>query len=177
MRPFKKLIQSTLAVLSLACAVQASAQATFPDHPVTMLVPFAAGGPTDVLARMIAIPMGKALGQTVLVENAAGAGGTIAAARTARATPDGYTIFLHHMGMSTAPALYKKLSFDPLKDFEYIGQVANVPMTLLARKDFPAKTLPELLAYIKANKGKVTLANAGLGAVSHLCGLIFMSSV
>ena len=177
MRPLKTLIHTGLAALAFAWAAQAPAETAFPDHPVTMLVPFAAGGPTDVVARMIAIPMGKALGQTVLVENAAGAGGTIAAARTARAAPDGYTIFLHHMGMSTAPALYKKLSFDPLKDFEYIGQVVNVPMTLLARKDFPASNLPELRAYIKANKGKVTLANAGLGAVSHLCGLIFMSSI
>lgn len=149
----------------------------FPDRPITMLVPFAAGGPTDVVARLIAIPMGKALGQTVLIENAVGAGGTIAATKTARAAPNGYTIFLHHMGMSTAPALYKKLSFDPLKDFDYIGQVVDVPMTLLARKDFPANNLQEALAYIKANKEKVTLANAGLGAVSHLCGLIFMSTI
>ena len=95
----------------------------------------------------------------------------------ARAAPNGYTIFLHHMGMATAPALYKKLTYDPLKDFEYIGQVADVPMTLLARKDFPATTFAELQAYIKTNKDKVSLANAGLGAVSHLCGLLFMSAV
>ncbi len=111
------------------------------------------------------------------MENAVGAGGTIAATKVARATPNGYTVFLHHMGMSTAPALYRKLSFDPLKDFEYIGQVVDVPMTLLARKDFPASNLQELLTYVKANKDKVSLANAGLGAVSHLCGLLFMSSI
>ncbi|MDD2546284.1 MAG: tripartite tricarboxylate transporter substrate binding protein BugD [Burkholderiaceae bacterium] len=149
----------------------------FPDKPITMVIPFAAGGPTDVVARMLAIPMGKSLGQSVIVENTVGAGGTIAATKVARATPNGYTIFLHHMGMSTAPALYRKLNFDPLKDFEYIGQVVDVPMTLLARKDFPANNLPELLAYVKANKDKVSLANAGLGAVSHLCGLLFMSSI
>lgn len=176
MRYFKNLFQGCAAALTLAAVLPAAAQ-IFPDKPITMLVPFAAGGPTDVVARLIAIPMGKTLGQTMLVENAPGAGGTIAAAKTARATPNGHTIFLHHMGMATAPALYKKLSFDPLKDFEYIGQVVDVPMTLLGRKDFPANTLPELLAYIKANKDKVSLANAGLGAVSHLCGLLFMTQI
>ncbi len=154
----------------------ASAQA-YPDKTINLVVPFAAGGPTDVVARMMAVPMGKSLGQTVLVENAVGAGGTIAAAKVARAAPNGYTIFLHHMGMSTAPALYKKLQFDPLKDFEYIGQVVDVPMTLLGRKDFPANNFAELQAYLKTNKDKVSLANAGLGAVSHLCGLLFMSQV
>ena len=154
----------------------ASAQA-YPDKTISLVVPFAAGGPTDVVARMMAVPMGKSLGQTVLVENAVGAGGTIAAAKVARAAPNGYTIFLHHMGMSTAPALYKKLQFDPLKDFEYIGQVVDVPMTLLGRKDFPANNFAELQAYLKINKDKVSLANAGLGAVSHLCGLLFMSQV
>jgi tripartite-type tricarboxylate transporter receptor subunit TctC len=112
-----------------------------------------------------------------VVENAVGAGGTIAATKVARAAPNGYTIFIHHMGMATAPALYKKLAFDPLKDFEYIGQVVDVPMTLLARKDFPASNLSELQAYIKANPNKVSLANAGLGAVSHLCGLLFMTQL
>jgi tripartite-type tricarboxylate transporter receptor subunit TctC len=160
-----------------ALSTPAFGQAAFPDRAISLVVPFAAGGPTDVVARMIAIPMGKSLGQTVLVENAVGAGGTIAAAKVARATPNGYTIFIHHMGMSTAPALYKKLQFDPLKDFEYIGQVVDVPMTLLARKDFPANNFKELEAYLKANKDKVSLANAGLGAVSHLCGLLFMTQV
>ena len=165
------------ATLAASLWAPALAQSPFPDRPVSLIVPFAAGGPTDVVARMIAIPMGKSLGQTVLVENAVGAGGTIAAAKVARAAPNGYTIFIHHMGMSTAPALYKKLTFDPLKDFEYIGQVVDVPMTLLGRKDFPANNLSELQAYIKANPGKVSLANAGLGAVSHLCGLLFMTQL
>ena len=164
------------ALCAAALALPAQAQ-TFPDRPVKLVVPFAAGGPTDVVARMLAIPMGRHLGQSVLVENAVGAGGTIAATRVAREKADGHTIFIHHMGMSTAPALYKKLQFDPLKDFDYIGQVLDVPMTLLARKDFPANTLDELLAYIRANKDKVTLANAGLGAVSHLCGLLFQSAI
>jgi tripartite-type tricarboxylate transporter receptor subunit TctC len=126
---------------------------------------------------MIAIPMGKSLGQTVLVENTVGAGGTIATQRVARAAPNGYTLFIHHMGMATAPALYKKLNFDTLKDFEYIGQVVDVPMTLLARKDFPAKNFAELKTYVQANKEKISMANAGLGAVSHLCGLLFMTAL
>ena len=174
---FKTLLLAGAAALTLGVGMQAHSQAAFPDKSISLVVPFAAGGPTDVVARMIAIPMGKALGQTVLVENAVGAGGTIAAAKVARAEPNGYTIFIHHMGMSTAPALYKKLSFDPLKDFEYIGQVVDVPMTLLARKDFPPTNFAELQAYLKANTNKVSLANAGLGAVSHLCGLLFMSQM
>jgi tripartite-type tricarboxylate transporter receptor subunit TctC len=113
----------------------------------------------------------------VIVENTVGAGGTIGATRVARAAPNGYTIFLHHMGMATAPALYRNLSFDPLKDFEYIGQVVDVPMTLLARKDFPSTNFAELQTYLKAQGNKVSLANAGLGAVSHLCGLLFMSQI
>ena len=170
-----KTLKTVLLACALACgAVQAQ---TYPDKPITLVVPFAAGGPTDVVARMIAIPMGKSLGQTVLVENTVGAGGTIAASRVARSAPNGYTLFIHHMGMATAPALYKKLSFDPLKDFEYIGQVVDVPMTMLARKDFPASNFAELQSYIKANKDKVSLANAGLGAVSHLCGLLFMTAL
>lgn len=169
----RQFLLAGLALLSLA----AGAQGSFPERPVSLVVPFAAGGPTDVVARMLAIPMGRALGQTVLVENAVGAGGTIAATRVARAQPNGYTILIHHMGMSTAPALYKKLQFDPLKDFEYIGQVLDVPMTLIARKDFPAGNFQELQAYIKAQGNKVSLANAGLGAVSHLCGLLFMTQL
>ncbi|MDM0080973.1 tripartite tricarboxylate transporter substrate-binding protein [Variovorax sp. J31P179] len=155
----------------------AAAQAPWPDKPVTMVVPYSAGGPTDVVARMLAIPMGKSLGQTVIVENTVGAGGTIAPARVARAAPNGYTILIHHMGMATAPALYKKLSYDPLKDFEYVGQVLDVPMTLLSRKDFPASNFQELLAYVKTHKDKVSLANAGVGAVSQLCGLLFTSQI
>ncbi len=169
-------LKTAIAAAAWMVAGAAAAQG-FPSKAISIVVPFAAGGPTDVVARMIAVPMGKALGQTVVVENAVGAGGTIAAAKIARSTPDGHTIFLHHMGMATAPALYRKLSFDPLKDFEYIGQVVDVPMTMLARKDFPANNFGELQAYLKANGNKVSLANAGLGAVSHLCGLLFMSQI
>jgi tripartite-type tricarboxylate transporter receptor subunit TctC len=173
----KKQLKSVLIGCLVASGLGLAHAQTYPDRPISLVVPFAAGGPTDVVARMIAIPMSKALGQTVLVENTVGAGGTIAAQRVARAAPNGYTIFIHHMGMATAPALYKKLSFDPLKDFEYIGQVVDVPMTLLTRKDFPAKNFKELQAYVKVNKEKVSMANAGLGAVSHLCGLLFMTAM
>jgi len=147
----------------------------YPDKPVALVVPFAAGGPTDSIARLIAVPMGKALGQTVVVENTPGAGGTVASNKVAKAKPDGYMIYIHHMGMATAQALYDKLPYDPMKDFEYIGQVADVPMVLLGSKKFPPNNFKELEAYIKANKEKVTMANAGPGAVSQLCGLIFQS--
>ena len=147
----------------------------YPSKPIKAIVPFAAGGPTDSVARLIAVPMGQALGQTVVVENVNGAGGTIASTKVARAAPDGYTIYLHHMGMATANALYDKLPYDPLTSFDYIGQVADVPMVLLGKKDLPANNFKELEAYIKANGSKVTMANAGPGAVSQLCGLLFQS--
>jgi len=150
---------------------------TFPTKPITMIVPFSAGGPTDTVARSIAASMQEMLKQTVVVENVGGAGGTIGVARGARSEPDGYTITMHHIGMATAPTLYRKLSFDPLKDFEYIGLVADVPMTMIARGDFPAKDLKEFLSYVKANASKLSYANAGLGAASHLCGLMFMTAI
>ena len=150
---------------------------TYPSRPITLVVPFAAGGPTDVVARALSVTMGRALGQTVVVENKTGAGGTLAAAAVARAAPDGYTFLIHHNGMATAPALYRKLPFNPLTDFEYVSQVVDVPMTLVGRKDLPAKTLPELLVYLKAQGDKINLAHAGLGAVSHLCGMVFRQAV
>lgn len=159
------------ALAGLGCAGTGWAQA-YPAKPITLVVPFAAGGPTDVVARTLGAAMTKSLGQTVLVENRTGAGGTIAAAFTARAAPDGYTFLIHHNGMATAPALYRKLSYQPLADFEYVSQVIDVPMTLVGRKDLPARDFRELMAYAKANGDKVNLAHAGLGAVSHLCGML-----
>ena len=173
----KAWLGASLGACALGLSAPAAAQAVWPDKPLVMVVPYSAGGPTDVVARLLAVPMGKSLGQTVVVENTVGAGGTIAPARVAKAAPNGYTILIHHMGMATAPALYKKLAFDPLKDFEYIGQVMDVPMTLLSRKDFPANNFPELLAYLKTNKEKVSLANAGIGAVSQLCGMLFINQI
>ena len=157
--------------LSMVAAGAAHAQG-FPTKPVSIVVPFAAGGPTDTVARQVGQAMEKTLGQPVVVENKPGAGGTLGAAQ-----PDGYKVLVWHIGMSTAPALYRRLSFDPLKDFEYIGLINDVPMTILARNDLPAKDLKELVAYAKANQGKTTLANAGLGAASHLCGLLFQQAI
>ena len=168
--------ENVVAVIFALSSAAASAQ-TFPAKPVNMVIPFAAGGPTDTLGRNLGVAWGKLLKQTVIVENVGGAGGNIGVTRIARAAPDGYNILLHHIGMSTSPALYRKLDYDPLNDFEYIGLVADVPMTLIARANFPAKDFTEFLAYIKANKAKLSLANAGLGAASHLCGLLFMSAI
>lgn len=167
---------------ALVCAaLVASGAAHAQEYPsskvITMIIPFAAGGPTDTVGRLIAQSMSKTLKQQVVVENVGGAGGTIGAARVAKADPDGYTIFLHHIGHSTAPSLYRKLSYSATDSFEPIGLVTDVPMTLVARKDFPAKDFKELLAYVKANKDKVTYANAGLGAASHLCGMLFMKAI
>jgi tripartite-type tricarboxylate transporter receptor subunit TctC len=150
---------------------------TYPSKPITLVVPYSAGGPTDVVARTLGASMTKSLGQTVIVENRTGAGGTIAAAYTARAKPDGYTFLIHHNGMATAPALYRKLNYKPLADFEYVSQVIDVPMTLVGRKDLPAKDFNELMAYAKANGDKVNLAHAGLGAVSHLCSVLLRQAM
>ena len=168
-------IVASVAASALLVSNSAIAQKDWPTKSISLIVPFAAGGPTDSVARLIAVPMGQALGQTIVVENVPGAGGTIASTKVARAAPDGYTIYLHHMGMATANALYDKLPYDPLTSFEYIGQVADVPMVLLGKKDLPAKNFKELEAYIKANGAKITMANAGPGAVSQLCGLLFQS--
>jgi len=166
-----------LAALAIAAVAPAAWAQAFPTKPITMVVPFTAGGPTDTVARSLAQGMTKSLGQPVVVENVGGAGGTVGAARVRNAAPDGYTLLLHHIGMSTAPALYRKLPFNPQTDFEMIGLIVDVPMTMIARSDFPAKNFPEFLTYVKANKEKLNLANAGLGAASHLCGLLFMSAI
>jgi tripartite-type tricarboxylate transporter receptor subunit TctC len=170
-----KLLHSAV-FLALMGGALAHAQ-NYPTKTITMVVPFAAGGPTDTVARLVAQSMSTTLKQTVIVENVGGAGGTIGAARVAKSAPDGYTIFLHHIGQSTAPGLYRKLSYNAIDSFEPIGLVTDVPMTIVARKDFPAKDFKELLAYVKANKAKVTYANAGVGSASHLCGMLFMTAI
>jgi tripartite-type tricarboxylate transporter receptor subunit TctC len=163
------------AATALLCA---TAWADYPDKPVTIVVPFAAGGPTDKVARDLAEAMRKPMnGQTIIIENVGGAGGTLGAAKVARAPNDGYTLLLHHIGMSTAPALYRKMQYDTLGDFEYLGMINEVPMTLIGKPSLPAKNYAELTKWIEANKGKINLANAGLGAASHLCGLLFQSTV
>jgi tripartite-type tricarboxylate transporter receptor subunit TctC len=163
-------------VLALLAATHAAAQ-EYPTRNVNLVIPFAAGGPTDTLGRNLAVVLGTALKQQVVVENIVGAGGTISYGRVAKSKPDGYTVLLAHIGMSTAPALYRKPSVNPLTDFEYIGQVADVPMTLIAKTALPPDSLKDLIAYIKANKASLNLGNAGLGAASHLCGLLFTSAI
>ena len=170
-----KLLMSVISFLFVGLS-SANAQ-NYPTKVVTMIVPFAAGGPTDTVARLLGGPMSKNLKQQIIVENVGGAGGTIAANRVAKAKPDGYTILIHHIGMSTAPTLYRKLAYNPITDFEPVGLINEVPMTLVAKNDFPAKDLRELIAYVKANKNKVNYANAGVGAASHLCGMLFMSAI
>jgi len=170
------MLKTLAAAVALAFAATSAAQ-QYPTKPIALMVPFAAGGPTDTVARSLAQGMGKALGQTVVVENVPGAGGTIAPTKLKGANPDGYSLMLAHIGMSTAPALYRKLPFNPLNDFEHIGQVVDVPMMFIARQNFPANDLKSMVEYVKKNKDKVTLANAGVGAASHLCGLLFMSSI
>lgn len=161
---------------ALGVSSVALAQA-YPSKPITMIVPFTAGGPTDTVGRSLALAMSKHLGQQIVIENVGGAGGTVGVTRAKNAAPDGYTILLHHIGMSTAPTLYRKLQFDPLKDFEYIGLIVDTPMTIVARSDFPPKNISEFIAYVKANKDKLNYGNAGVGAASHLCGLLFMSAI
>jgi tripartite-type tricarboxylate transporter receptor subunit TctC len=157
----------------------AGTASAYPDKPITIVVPFAAGGPTDKVARDLAealrVPMGGQ--QPIIIENVGGAGGTLGAIKVARAANDGYTLLLHHIGMSTAPALYRKLQFKTLEDFEFLGMINEVPMTLIGKPTLPANNYAELVKWIEANKGKINLANAGLGAASHLCGLLFMSSI
>src|SRR5687768_2011976 len=154
------LIATAIAALALSGAAAAQ---QYPTRSVNMLVPFAAGGPTDTVARVVAQAMTKPLGETVIVENKPSAGGILAPEQVKNAKPDGYSILIHHIGMATTPTLYRKLRFDPLNDFEYIGLINDVPMTIIAKPQMPAKDFKEFLAYIKANKDKVSYANAGIG--------------
>ena len=170
-------VRAALAAFVCAALLPAASAQPYPSRNITLVVPFAAGGPTDVVARTLAAAMAKPLGQTVVVENKTGAGGTLAANYVAKAAPDGYTVLIHHNGMATAPGLYRKLPYNPLTDFEYVGQVVDVPMTLLGRKDLPPANGTELVSYVKANASKLTLAHAGLGAVSQLCGMLFQKMI
>ena len=175
-RPLFGLAAGGLAATALAGGT-AWGQAAFPNRTLTVIVPFAAGGPTDTVARLVAEAMGRDLGQTVVVENIGGAGGTLGAAKVANARPDGHTLLLHHTGMATAPTLYRRLPYDAIGGFEPIGLVTEVPMTLVAKKDFPATTLAEAVAVIKREGDKLNYANAGIGAASHLCGLLLQKAV
>ena len=167
-----------LAATALAALTGSTlAQSDYPAQVITTIVPFSAGGSTDTIGRLIAEPMTGKLGQQVIVENIGGAGGTLGAGRAARATPDGYTLLLHHIGLASSVGLYRKLPYDTATAFAPIGLVTDVPMTIVARADFPANSVGELLAYIRANKDQVVFAHAGVGSVSHLCGLLLMQAL
>ncbi len=162
------------ALVLLAGALPSGARAAYPDRPITMIVPFAAGGPTDVVARIVADTMSRSLGQQIVVENVAGAGGTTGITRGAQSKPDGYIIMMGHMGThGAAPAVYPDLKYDPVKDFEPIGLAAGTPIVIVAKKGFPAKDLKEFVAYVKANSTKLNEAHAGVGSVSFTsCSLL-----
>ncbi|MET0258107.1 MAG: tripartite tricarboxylate transporter substrate-binding protein [Methylobacterium sp.] len=171
----KGLVASLGALAAFAFAPAALAQ-DYPTQPITVVVPFSAGGPTDTVARLVAQVMSKDLGQQVLVQNVGGAGGTLGAGQVANAKPDGYTLLLHHIGMSTAPTLYRNLAFDPLKAFAPIGLITAVPMTIVARKDFEPADAKALLAYLKEKGADTTYAHAGIGSASHLCGMLLQEA-
>jgi tripartite-type tricarboxylate transporter receptor subunit TctC len=171
-----KFVKKILLLLLLSPTLPALGQ-DYPSRPITLVVPFSAGGPGDVIARLLGSSMSATLKQPLVIENVVGAGGTIGTNRVAKAAPDGYTLLLMHVGQATAPALYAKLPFDPVGDFAPIGLVTDVPMILVARANFPAKDLKELVTYVRAQGDKLTYGNVGLGSASHLCGLMFMSAI
>ncbi len=158
-------------------AAQAAFAQTYPERSITMIVPFAAGGPTDTVGRLIAERMSADLGQQIIVENVGGAGGTLGAGQAASAEADGYTMLLHHIGMATSATLYRNLAYNPTEAFEYVGLVTEVPMTLVARKDLEPTDMASFITYVKANAETITMANAGIGAASHLCGMLFMQAL
>jgi tripartite-type tricarboxylate transporter receptor subunit TctC len=169
-------IIATAALLTAGMVTATSAQ-DYPVRPVTMVMPFAAGGPGDTIARLIAQGMTPVLKQQVIIENVAGAGGSIGSAKVAASPPDGYNLLLIHISHATNPALYPKLKYDPIKDFEPIGLVVDLPSAFVAKKDFPAKDLAELIAHVKGNSAKVNYAHAGIGSATHLCGLLFGAAI
>ena len=173
----KTFVAALGAAAALALTAGTAIAQNYPSRTITMVVPFAAGGPTDTVTRLVAESMSKDLGAQIIVENVGGAGGTLGAKKVADAANDGYTLLLHHIGMATSDTLYRKLPYKTLDAFEYVGLVTEVPMTLLGRKELPAADLKALIEYAKANKDKITVANAGIGAASHLCGMLFMSSI
>jgi tripartite-type tricarboxylate transporter receptor subunit TctC len=173
----KKIVLSLAAILGLA-ATGAEAQGAYPQRPITMIVPFAAGGPTDVIARIVGDHMSRTLGQQIVIENVAGAGGTTGITRAAQSQPDGYTIMMGHMGThGAAPALYPNLKYDPTKDFAPIGLAAGTPIVIVAKKDFPASDLKGFVDHVKTNGEKVNMAHAGVGSVSHATGILFNSII
>jgi tripartite-type tricarboxylate transporter receptor subunit TctC len=163
--------------LALAAAAGSAAAQGFPNKPITIVVPAGAGGPTDTVARLVGESMSRTLGQQIIVENVGGAGGTIGVARVAKSAPDGYSLVVWHIGQATAPALYENLKYNVLDDFDGVGRITDVPMTIVGKAALEAKTVGDLLAWVKAKQKDVTYAHAGIGSASHLCALLFMSAV
>jgi tripartite-type tricarboxylate transporter receptor subunit TctC len=170
---------SCLAASALLAATMPAQSQDFPakDKPITFVVPFAAGGPTDKAARDLALSMGKTLGTSVVIENAAGASGQIGANKVAKASPDGYTLLFFHIGQATLPTLSRNIPYKVESDFEYLGLVSENPMAVLARPNLPANTMPELIKWVNDNKGKINIGNAGIGSASHLCGMLFQTAL
>jgi tripartite-type tricarboxylate transporter receptor subunit TctC len=165
----------TLAAALAAGAANAAAQG-YPNKPITIIVPAGAGGPTDTVARLVGESMSRTLGQQIIVENVGGAGGTIGVGRVAKTAPDGYTLVVWHIGQATAPALYENLKYNVLEDFDGIGRITDVPMTIVGKAALEAKNIGELLTWLKAKQKDVTYAHAGIGSASHLCALLFMNA-
>jgi tripartite-type tricarboxylate transporter receptor subunit TctC len=174
MKPWS--LRTWLAIVLATLAGHVAAQ-DFPSRPLTMVMPYAAGGPGDTITRVFAEAMQKSLGQQILVENIAGASGTIGTARVARARPDGYTLLMIHVSHATNVAMYRNLPYHPETDFEPVGRATSGPMVIVARNEFPARDFAEFVALVKANPQKVSLAHAGVGSASHLCGLMVMSAL
>jgi tripartite-type tricarboxylate transporter receptor subunit TctC len=183
LRPLAGLAVATLTLTACGGAGGAAggggddAAEAYPEDDITFVVPFSAGGPTDTVTRLVAEPMAQELGTEIIVQNVEGAGGTIAAGEVANASADGYTVLMHHIGMSTAPSLYSDLGYAPLEDFKTVGLVTEVPMTIVARQDFEPETFEEFVTYVQDNAGEITLANAGVGAASQLCGLLLQDAL
>lgn len=164
-------------LLLLAAVSSVVAAQEFPVRPLTLVMPYAPGGPGDTITRVFAAAMQKTLGQQILVDNPAGASGTIGTAKVARARPDGYTLLMIHVSHATNLSMFKSLPYHPVDDFEPVGRATSGPMVIVARHDFPAKDLNEFIAYVRAHQGKVSLAHAGVGSASHLCGLMMMNAL
>jgi tripartite-type tricarboxylate transporter receptor subunit TctC len=171
-----KMVLLAIACLGSMAPMRALAQ-EFPARPVTLMMPYAAGGPGDMITRIIGQGMGRVLSQQFIVENTAGAGGTIGSAKVAAAPPDGYSLLVMHFGHAANTALYRSLRYDAINDFEPIGMIAESPMAFVAKKDHPARDFQELVAYVRANGNKTSYGYAGAGSASHLCGLLFFNAI
>ena len=166
-----KMISVTAGLLMLAGG--ASAQDAYPTKPITLVMPYAVGGGADLMARLLADTMRKTLGQPLTVANITGAGSVLGSRQVANSSPDGYTLLMNHIGLSTAPALFKNLQFDPVTSFEHIGLIASIPMLVVGGKHLPAQNAKELIEHVKKNGEKVTMASSGMGSGTHLCAMLF----